>query len=631
MSRPTTYYQIGLIKLQKDSKIVTGIGTGWQTDSSCNLSKPIKGNVLTIDKGNYYVIESVDSDTQITLHRPYSELTIDRTAYGILTNMFVDGDEEGIDIAELTNRAIKAAEAAEASEKEAEASEDIAISKAREATDRAKDSSDSAIDSLAEANRSTVEANRSKNEADRSRDEADRSHEWAEADEDVEVVPGEYSSKSWAKKSKKSADDSEASAVRSDGRATDSSNSAGEALASEGLSEEWASNPENDKVTGTQEYSAKHYSVKSSDSATLSDTRAGDAEDARDVALGAASHALHAFVDGGNWDSQSQPKPTPDYNAMYYVTVGGEDKEDTSVDWGIGDFLVWSFDTKRYSQITGDPVSGGGEPQPLEIPDDIYMQPDKALRFKKTTDKNETDPIYGVGMRKTSKDGKDIYQLVIGDWNDTEQIGFYNPHADEIYAVTEVDVDNDFEPTVYYKMLNEYNGIHKESGGTINGLAKFPVAVPQVTAAPSTTKDVTNKAYVDSRDSATLASAKKYSDDNFDKSSVVTTKADKALSDSKTYTNTQISTRTTPAVVDAKIKVHTDKKDNPHKVTAAQVSAPTLTEYNSHKNNTTVHITAGERTAWNAKETPSGAQSKATTAKSEAINDSINYDFGRLD
>lgn len=51
---------------------------------------------------------------------------------------------------------------------------------------------------------------------------------------------------------------------------------------------------------------------------------------------------------------------------------------------------------------------------------------------------------------------------------------------------------------------------------------------------------------------------------------------------------------------------------------------------NSHTNNTTVHITATERTNWNAKETTSGAQSKANAAENNAKNASLPRSGGTI-
>ncbi|MED4787482.1 phage baseplate upper protein [Bacillus atrophaeus] len=78
-------------------------------------------------------------------------------------------------------------------------------------------------------------------------------------------------------------------------------------------------------------------------------------------------------------------------------------------------------------------------------------------------------------------------------------------------------------------------------------------------------------------------------------------KADKALADGKAYAD-----------------VHAARTDNPHSVTKEQiglsnvenVKQATYSDFNAHNLNSIRHITADERTAWNAKETMAGAQAK---------------------
>jgi hypothetical protein len=82
----------------------------------------------------------------------------------------------------------------------------------------------------------------------------------------------------------------------------------------------------------------------------------------------------------------------------------------------------------------------------------------------------------------------------------------------------------------------------------------------------------------------------------------------------------------TPQGAQDKVNVHEGKKTNPHGVTKAQVGLAnvdnvqqaTKTEFNSHNTDSVRHITNAERSSWNAKETPIGAQTKATQAKNDA-------------
>jgi hypothetical protein len=82
----------------------------------------------------------------------------------------------------------------------------------------------------------------------------------------------------------------------------------------------------------------------------------------------------------------------------------------------------------------------------------------------------------------------------------------------------------------------------------------------------------------------------------------------------------------TPGGAQAKVAVHEGKKTNPHGVTKAQVGLgnvdnyqqATKTEFNLHNNDTIRHMTNAERSSWNAKETPEGAQKKANQAEFNA-------------
>ncbi|WP_404407754.1 hypothetical protein [Jeotgalibacillus malaysiensis] len=67
-----------------------------------------------------------------------------------------------------------------------------------------------------------------------------------------------------------------------------------------------------------------------------------------------------------------------------------------------------------------------------------------------------------------------------------------------------------------------------------------------------------------------------------------------------------------------KVDAHANRKDNPHEVSKSQVGLSNVdnvqqaskTEFNTHNTDSARHITSAERAAWNAKETPSGAQEK---------------------
>ncbi|MED4828129.1 phage baseplate upper protein [Bacillus atrophaeus] len=86
-------------------------------------------------------------------------------------------------------------------------------------------------------------------------------------------------------------------------------------------------------------------------------------------------------------------------------------------------------------------------------------------------------------------------------------------------------------------------------------------------------------------------------------------KADKALADGKAYAD-----------------VHAARTDNPHSVTKEQIGLSNVenvkqaaySDFNSHNLDSIRHITADERTTWNAKETTAGAQEKADKALSDS-------------
>ncbi|MEI4667619.1 phage baseplate upper protein, partial [Bacillus subtilis subsp. natto] len=71
---------------------------------------------------------------------------------------------------------------------------------------------------------------------------------------------------------------------------------------------------------------------------------------------------------------------------------------------------------------------------------------------------------------------------------------------------------------------------------------------------------------------------------------------------------------------------HVNDTSNPHAVTKAQIGLSNVDdvqqaskiEFKAHDDDTTRHITADERTAWNAKETTNGAQEKADKALADA-------------
>ena len=88
----------------------------------------------------------------------------------------------------------------------------------------------------------------------------------------------------------------------------------------------------------------------------------------------------------------------------------------------------------------------------------------------------------------------------------------------------------------------------------------------------------------------------------------------------------ELNAKETPAGATAKVNAHANLTNNPHGVTKSQVGLGSVsnvlqaskTEFDSHAGNTTLHVTAAERSNWNSKETLSGAQAKANAALASA-------------
>ncbi|MEH7760068.1 hypothetical protein V7417_05045 [Bacillus pumilus] len=74
------------------------------------------------------------------------------------------------------------------------------------------------------------------------------------------------------------------------------------------------------------------------------------------------------------------------------------------------------------------------------------------------------------------------------------------------------------------------------------------------------------------------------------------------------------------------LSVHMNDQNNPHNVTKNQIGLDEVdnvkqaseAEFLAHKNDTELHVTAAKQKSWDAKETTSGSQSKATAALAEA-------------
>ena len=93
-----SWYKIGTVNVTKNSKIVTGVGTKWTNQ----LSGVSAGRMLILQISNQidiYEIESVQSDTQLTLSDNYSGETIKGLKYTIPTSPSVSIEQFALEIA----------------------------------------------------------------------------------------------------------------------------------------------------------------------------------------------------------------------------------------------------------------------------------------------------------------------------------------------------------------------------------------------------------------------------------------------------------------------------------------------------------------------------------------------------
>ena len=129
------------------------------------------------------------------------------------------------------------------------------------------------------------------------------------------------------------------------------------------IAQEWASNPEDSTVTGGGgEFSAKHYSIKSSDFATTASGHADDAEDARDAAYSAAN-----FV--GDWSSQTGALAVPasvSHDGGVWLLLNNLADVTASEPGQTGDWALLTLVTKGVTAVT---VGGTLSNDPLQYID----------------------------------------------------------------------------------------------------------------------------------------------------------------------------------------------------------------------------------------------------------------------
>lgn len=236
---------------------------------------------------------------------------------------------------------------------------------------------------------------------------------------------------------------------------TDAETAASNAQSEVQKAKDWATKPEDSEVE-TGLFSALHYAAKASDQTALATQAQAKADASAQRAEAAGASVAGAFVLGNDWNPAVGSFPAkPTVNTIWYVSndsaapIGG-------VDWHDGEYLVYSPASDRYSKLTGSPVGGGAGSQPFETPDDIFLNPKHAIRFKANA--SDTDPAFALGQDVTDAGVK---RLILGDITQSQQqwLEFWTYDADRLIAVEQT--DSKFVPTVKYNILTTKNAYDK--------------------------------------------------------------------------------------------------------------------------------------------------------------------------
>lgn len=263
-----------------------------------------------------------------------------------------------------------------------------------------------------------------------------------------------------------------------------------------------------------------------------------------------------------------------------------------------------------------------GEPLPLSaVSGKLVMFMADGSRFIKNVD--IVDPVGGVAQYVLTSDEIKHYGTVNAELN----LYYANNQALSVHKFSfNIDralVDTDIAPIAEYyiddfeALIAKVNELYDEAIATMEELRqKF-----------SDLENIETKTGAQEKADAAEASAKAYTDVHANNKTIHITaderttwnakettsgsqsKADKVLVDAKAYTDT-----------------HANRTDNPHGVTKAQLGLANVkdveqaakTDFDTHVADIVKHVTADERTAWNAKETTTGAQAKADKALTDA-------------
>lgn len=263
-----------------------------------------------------------------------------------------------------------------------------------------------------------------------------------------------------------------------------------------------------------------------------------------------------------------------------------------------------------------------GEPLPLSaVSGKLVMFMADGSRFIKNVE--IVDPVGGVAQYVLTSDEIKHYGTVNAELN----LYYANNQALSVhkfsFVIDRALIDADIIPiSEYYiddfeALIAKVNELYDEAIATMEELRqKF-----------SDLENIETKAGAQEKADAAEANAKAYTDVHANNKTIHITaderttwnaketttgsqsKADKALGDAKAYTDT-----------------HANRMDNPHAVTKAQIGLANVSnveqaakiDFDTHASDTIKHITADERTSWNAKETTTGAQAKADKALTDA-------------
>ncbi|MCY8386564.1 phage baseplate upper protein [Bacillus inaquosorum] len=263
-----------------------------------------------------------------------------------------------------------------------------------------------------------------------------------------------------------------------------------------------------------------------------------------------------------------------------------------------------------------------GAPLPLSaVSGKLVMFMADGSRFIKNVE--IVDPIDGVAQYVLTADEVKHYGTVNAELN----LYYANNQALSVHKFTFVLdralVDTDIVPVAEY-YIDDFEALRAKINELYDEVIK---TVEELRKKFEDLENIETKAGAQEKADAAEASAKAYTDVHANNKTIHITaderttwnakettsgsqsKADKALVDAKAYTDT-----------------HANRTDNPHGVTKAQIGLANVsnveqaakTDFDTHVSDTIKHITADERTSWNAKETTTGSQAKADKALTDA-------------